>query len=64
MTNASILKIVVIALAGVLVLCVAGIIGLSFANPVRSIPDVLQNITIGVLGLLGGILVPSRGGEH
>lgn len=36
----------------------AGIVGLSLAEPARSIPDVLQNVTIGALTLLGGILIP------
>lgn len=35
-----------------------GIIGLSLVEPQRTIPDVLQNVTIGSLTLLGGLLIP------
>lgn len=35
-----------------------GIVALSLVEPARTIPDVLQNVTIGALTLLGGLLVP------
>lgn len=37
--------------------CLAGIVALSLANPQRSIPDVLQNVTVGSLTGLVGLLV-------
>lgn len=40
-----------------LVSCVVGIIVLSLANPQRTIPDVLQNVTVGSLTGLVGLLV-------
>lgn len=50
----------VIVIVGLTVLGgLAGIIGLSLAEPARTIPDVLQNVTIGGLTLLGGIMIPS-----
>lgn len=41
-----------------MVLAIGGIIALAFTG--HPIPDVLQNIAIGSLTLLGGILVPNR----
>lgn len=37
--------------------CIVGIIVLSLANPQRTIPDVLQNVTVGSLTGLVGLLV-------
>lgn len=53
------LMLAVIVVVGVALLAgLAGIIGLSLADPSRPVPDVLQNVTIGSLTLLGGLLVP------
>jgi FtsH-binding integral membrane protein len=49
--------VVVIGLVVTLLACVVGIVALSLANPQRSIPDVLQNVTIGNLTGLVGLLV-------
>jgi hypothetical protein len=46
----------------VIVLCVLGIIALALRE--QPVPDVLTNVTIGALGLLGGLLVPNRGGAE
>lgn len=51
------LKLVILLIGGVLVLAVAGIIALAITS--HSIPDVLQNIAVGALTGLGGILVPA-----
>lgn len=40
-----------------LILCVVGIVLLSLANPQRTVPDVLQNVTVGSLTGLVGLLV-------
>jgi hypothetical protein len=47
-------------LGAAFLLCVGGIVWLASANPAREIPDVLVATTTGILGLIGGILVPSR----
>ena len=60
MEQPSILRIVVIGLVIALIICLVGIIWLASANPARSIPDVLVAIPTGIIGLLGGILVPNR----
>lgn len=52
------LKFVIGILGAVLLACVIGIIVLA-ANE-RTIPDVLQNIGVGALTGLVGVLVPSR----
>lgn len=49
------LKYVVIIIGGVLTLCVVGIILLAMQG--SAIPDVLQNIAVGSLTALAGILV-------
>lgn len=51
------LKYVVIALATTLLVCVLGIIAL--AMTAHAIPDVLQNIAVGALTALAGVLVPT-----
>lgn len=48
---------VIVALASTLLLSVAGIIWL--ASTGHTTPDVLQNIAIGALTALAGVLVPS-----
>lgn len=54
------LNIVLVTLALALLMCL-GLIGfLASAEPARSIPDVLVAVPTGILGLLGGLLVPSR----
>lgn len=60
MTNLSVLRIVVLVLGVALLLCLAGIIWLAAAEPARQIPDVLVAVPTGILGLLGGILVPNK----
>lgn len=47
-------------LGAAFILCVGGIVYLAAAIPAREIPDVLVATTTGILGLIGGILVPSR----
>ena len=70
MSNPSILRVVVYVLGLSMLLCLVGIIWLASANPARSIPDILVATPTGILGLLGGILVPRPGavereeGEH
>lgn len=71
MKNLSLLRTVVIFLGACMVLCLLGIIWLASANPARQIPDILVAVPTGILGLLGGILVPRpgssvevEGGEH
>jgi hypothetical protein len=58
MTNTSILQIAMAALATSFLMCVGGIIWLASAIPARDIPDILVATTTGILGLIGGILVP------
>lgn len=55
----STLRLALCILGGAFMLCLGGIIWLSAANPARAIPDVLVAVTTGILGLFGGILVPS-----
>lgn len=50
---------VVAALAAVLLVSVVGIIVLAFNG--QAIPDVLQNIAVGSLTALAGVLVPVTG---
>ena len=69
MKNQSMLSVVVYVLGISMLLCLGGIIWLASANPARSIPDILVATPTGILGLLGGILVPRPGaapeeGEH
>lgn len=49
------LTIVIVFVGGVLVLGLAGIVGLSLTD--HAIPDVLQNVTVGALTALVGLLV-------
>lgn len=50
--------VLVVAFVGLCLLaCVVGIVTLSLANPQRTIPDVLQNVTVGSLTGLVGLLV-------
>lgn len=56
----SLLVIAVLILGIGFLLCLGGIIALAMANPARSIPDVLVATTTGILGLIGGILIPTR----
>lgn len=61
--NARVYLLVVTFVGLCLIGCVVGIIVLSLANPQRTIPDVLQNVTVGSLTGLVGLLVrpPSSG---
>lgn len=51
------LRYVVLALTATLLLAVGGVIALAFNN--QPIPDVLQNIAVGSLTALAGVLVPA-----
>lgn len=51
-------RLVIIGLVAVLLLCVVAIAGL--ALQAKPIPDVLQNIAVGTLTGLVGLLVPTR----
>ena len=68
--NTSTLRLALYVLGAAFLICVVGIIYLSTIEPARTIPDVLQNVTIGILGLFGGIMVPTsrasltERGEH
>lgn len=70
MNTQSVLRVVVYVLGAGFLLCLGGIIWLASANPARSIPDILVATPTGILGLLGGILVPrpagavETGGQH
>ena len=71
MKNTSLLTVVVWILGLSMLLCLVGIIWLASANPARQVPDILVAVPTGILGLLGGILVPRPGtavesepGEH
>lgn len=55
----STLRLALCILGVAFLLCIGGIIWLSAANPARPIPDVMVAVTTGILGLFGGILVPS-----
>lgn len=55
------LRLVVSFVGGVFVLSVIGIIALATLD--KQIPDVLQNIAVGSMTLLGGLLVPSNAPE-
>jgi hypothetical protein len=59
--NARAHLLVVSGLALALLVCLLGIIWLASANPARSIPDVLVAVPTGILGILGGMLVPRPG---
>ena len=61
--NAALLKPVVLVLGVALLMCLGGIIWLASANPARQIPDVLVAVPTGILGLLGGLLVPTKTGR-
>lgn len=54
------LNIVLLFLGAALLMCLALIGFLAAQEPARSIPDVLVAVPTGILGLLGGLLVPSR----
>lgn len=56
--SATPLRMVVAILGGVLVCCVVGIIVL--AARAQTVPDVLQNVAVGALTGLVGVLVPTR----
>lgn len=56
--NHSLLKLAVLVLGLVLVMCVGGIIYLAAVVPARAIPDILVATVAGIVGTIGGILVP------
>jgi hypothetical protein len=60
MPSQSILRLALIFLGVSLLMCLAGIIWLSSANPARAIPDVLVGTTGLVAGGLIGIIVPTQ----
>jgi hypothetical protein len=53
----------VVAILGLGFLACLGLIGTLSIIGDRPIPDILVATTTGILGLLGGILVPSRTGD-
>lgn len=58
--------VLVISILGLVLLACVGLIGLLALNG-QAVPDVLQNIAVGSLTAIGGILVPSTlssGGAH
>lgn len=57
--NMPILRLALVILGVGFLLCLGGIIWLASANPARQIPDILVATTTGILGLFGGILVPT-----
>ena len=57
--NLPILRLALLILGAAFLLCLGGIIWLASANPARAIPDILVATTTGILGLFGGILVPT-----
>ena len=61
--NVSILRSALYILGAAFLLCLGGIIWLASANPAREIPDILVATTTGILGLFGGILVPTKLGN-
>jgi hypothetical protein len=56
--SATPLRMVIGFIGTVLLSCVVGIIVLSYTD--HAIPDVLQNVAVGALTGLVGVLVPSR----
>lgn len=54
-------KVIAVAVAGVLVLCVVGIVILTLFD--KAVPDILENVTVGSLTGLVGLLASPRGGE-
>lgn len=58
--NNRVMLAVIIIVGATLLGGLGGIIGLSLAEPARTIPDVLQNVTIGSLTMLGGLLINPR----
>lgn len=51
-------RLVVLAVAAALLLAISGIIGLAALD--QAVPDVLQNVAVGALTGLVGLLVPTR----
>ena len=58
--NLSTIRLALLFLGVAFLACIGGIIWLAAAVPARAIPDVLVATTTGILGLIGGILVPSK----
>lgn len=54
-------RVIAISVAGVLLVCVAGIITLSLFD--KAIPDILENVTVGALTGLVGLLASPKGGD-
>lgn len=53
------MTIVLTIVGAALLLCLAGIIWLASANPVRPIPDVLVATPTAIVSLIAGLLVPT-----
>jgi len=58
MIDRSVFRLVVALVGGTLVLCVAGIIALTGFE--RTVPDILENVTVGALTGLVGLLATAR----
>lgn len=56
--SATPLRMVIAFIGAVLIACVVGIVVLSATD--HGVPDVLQNVAVGALTGLVGVLVPSR----
>ena len=54
-------RIIAVAVAGVLVLCVVGIVVLTLGD--KAVPDILENVTVGALTGLVGLLASPKGGD-
>lgn len=59
MIDSGTFRIIAIAVAGVLLACVLGIITLAMFD--KTIPDILENVTVGALTGLVGLLASPRG---
>lgn len=58
MIDRSVFRLVVALVGGTLVLCVAGIVGLVAFD--KTVPDILENVTVGALTGLVGLLATAR----
>lgn len=61
MIDRSTFRVIAISVAGVLLVCVVGIIVLSLSD--KTIPDILENVTVGALTGLVGLLASPKGGD-
>lgn len=54
-------RIIAVSVAAVLVLCVVGIVLLALSD--KPVPDILENVTVGALTGLVGLLASPKGGD-